>query len=336
MKNLIIITVLSFLTQVGVIYGQGVSLTEAKTVAMHFYKKYSPHPSESSKTSVLDVLSVNYGEFTVLYGVNFYPEGFVLVSASKNCIPVCAYSFNGRYDSIKMPPAVEAWVEMYKKTVFASLTNNAPSFDVQEKWEYYLQEHPESIKVKEVAPLLTSKWNQDLYYNEHCPDDPMGPGGHCYAGCVATAMGQVMNYFRWPLNGSGYYSYNCPPYGMQEADFENTQYIWNEMSTDLSRSNPAVAGLLYHLGVSVDMQYGPNGSGMYNHKAAYSMKTHFRYSPETQYVFRDSTSMTWDSLLISHLDRSIPLYYAGWSVPNVSGHAFVCDGYQEIGYYHFN
>jgi hypothetical protein len=75
---------------------------------------------------------------------------------------------------------------------------------------------------------------------------------------------------------------------------------------------------------------------MYNHKAAYSLRTYFKYLPTTEYIFRDSTSLDWDSILVSHLDRSIPMYYAGWSIPNVAGHAFVCDGYQDTGYYHFN
>ena len=108
------------------------------------------------------------------------------------------------------------------------------------------------------------------------------------------------------------------------------------METNLGHSNLEVAELLYHLGVSVDMVYGPDGSGMYNHKAAYSLRTYFKYSPETQYVYRDSTTMDWDSLLIAHLDQRIPMYYAGWSVPNINGHAFICDGYQGTDYYHFN
>jgi len=75
---------------------------------------------------------------------------------------------------------------------------------------------------------------------------------------------------------------------------------------------------------------------MYNHKAAYSLRTYFKYSPETRYVYRDSTNLNWDSLIIAHLDRKMPLYYAGWSVPNINGHAFVCDGYQDSDYFHFN
>jgi len=153
---------------------------------------------------------------------------------------------------------------------------------------------------------------------------------------VATALGQLLNYFRWPVTGVGSYAYECPPYGTLSADFENSAYDWDLMGNNLGHANPEVAEILYHLGVSVDMVYGPDGSGMYNHKAAYTLRTFFKFSPETQYVFRDSTTMDWDSLIVSHLERKIPLYYAGWSVPNLYGHAFICDGYQGENFYHFN
>jgi hypothetical protein len=75
---------------------------------------------------------------------------------------------------------------------------------------------------------------------------------------------------------------------------------------------------------------------MYNHKAAYALRTHFNYAPETEYLYRDSTNLNWDSVLVAHLDQRIPMYYAGWSVPNIMGHAFVCDGYQGEDFFHFN
>jgi hypothetical protein len=184
--------------------------------------------------------------------------------------------------------------------------------------------------------MTTTTWDQGLYYNEQCPADPAGPGGHCVTGCVATAMGQILNYFRWPESGTGSYSYDCPPYGTLFADFGNANYQYDLMESSLAHSNEEIAELLNHLGVSVDMVYGPDGSGMYNHKAAYSMKTYFKYSPETQYLYRDSTTMDWDSVIVAHLNQKIPLYYAGWSVPGTIGHAFVCDGYQGEDYFHFN
>ncbi len=272
-----------------------------------------------------------------LYAVNLNVPGYVIVSSSKNTLPVLAYSFQGRYTAIDIPPAMNLWLKSYEDQISKENTVFLPG--VEKEWMRLTSEDPKTLKnivAKGVEPLITTTWNQGTFYNEMCPADPQGPSGHCYTGCVATAMGQVVNYFRWPVSGTGSYSYNCPPYGTLSADFANTTYSWDEMPLYVTTSNPPIAELLYHLGVSVDMVYGPNGSGMYNHKAAYSLRTYFKYSPETQYVYRDSTTMDWDSLLISHLDRHIPMYYAGWSVPNVNGHAFVCDGYQDGNYYHFN
>ncbi len=77
---------------------------------------------------------------------------------------------------------------------------------------------------------------------------------------------------------------------------------------------------------------------MFNHKAAYSLRTNFKYSSDCQYIFRDTATHTnWKQLILNHLDQKKPLYYAGWAdTINVSGHAFVCDGYQDTTYFHFN
>ncbi len=185
--------------------------------------------------------------------------------------------------------------------------------------------------------MLNTTWDQGNYYNAMCPADAGGPGGHCYAGCVATAVGQLMFYHRWPNQGTGEYSYTHPVYGEQYANFGETTYNWNGMETYLNRPNNHIALLLNHLGVSFDMDYGPDGSGMWNHSAANSMRNFFKYGPQTQYIFRDTTTMNWDSILIANLDARKPLYYAGWEgVGSLNGHAFVCDGYAPDNFYHFN
>ncbi|MBU2651583.1 MAG: C10 family peptidase [Bacteroidetes bacterium] len=286
------------------------------------------------------IIPISCDGVVTLYVVNLNKPGFVVVSADDSVIPVLAYSFDGRYTGAGLPPSMQEWIEKYSQQIKGILDGSLETkFRFEEEWQRLLSQDTEKLILytgREVEPMLTSTWDQGSFYNEMCPEDPAGPTGHCYAGCVATAMGQVMNYFRWPINGTGSYTYECPPYGTLNADFENTTYRWDEMPLFAGRSNLPVAELLYHLGVSVDMVYGPNGSGMYNHKAAYSLRTYFKYSPQTQYVYRDSTTMNWDSLLVSHLERNIPMYYAGWSVPNINGHAFVCDGYQSGNYYHFN
>ena len=126
-------------------------------------------------------------------------------------------------------------------------------------------------------------------------------------------------------------------YGLQSVDFSQQTYNYEEMPNSPAYYHPEIAKLLYHIGVSVDMHYGPDGSGMTNHKAAYSMRTFFGFHDSTQYYFRDSIAVDWPGTIINHLDQNIPLYYAGWGDTNfISGHAFVCDGYQGTDHFHFN
>ncbi|MCB0805092.1 MAG: C10 family peptidase [Bacteroidales bacterium] len=271
---------------------------------------------------------------------HFIGGGYVIVSASQSVKPILAYSFSGYSSEKTNPPAFEAWIQQYTRQIHHAIhTKVTPSDEVKTGWKHYLASdfHPlNTDDSKSVEPMLISNWNQGQFYNTMCPSDPGGPAGHCYTGCVATAMGQLCYYFRWPDSGSGSYTYQHPDYGTVTANFGETTYAWNEMTNSLNSPNFAVATLLYHLGVSVDMDYGPDGSGMWNHKAAYSLRTFFKYSPETEYLYRDSTNLDWDSTIVAHLDHGIPMYYAGWSVPNVNGHAFIVDGYQTEEYFHFN
>lgn len=330
-----------FLSVVITVAQSQVSSEEATLVAKNFYLEriFQKPDFQSIPQQVEEVFLVEKEGIGLYYVVNI-GDGFVLVSAAEKVWPVPAYSFESHFIKPETEENVIAWLRQYEKQIMDANSRNAPpTLEISQAWQKYSNPDfrpEESIKLRDMEPMLVSKWNQGKYYNEFCPADPAGPGGHCYAGCVATAMGQVMNYFRFPETGLGSYTYYLPTYDTISADFGNTTYRWNEMVNSVGSSNHAVAELLFHLGVSVDMVYGPNGSGMYNHKAAYSLKTYFKYSPETQYCYRDSTTMDWDSLLVTHLDQRIPMYYAGWSVPNINGHAFVCDGYQGDHYYHFN
>jgi hypothetical protein len=322
--------------------GKYVAEESARAVAENFYlERFSSDNSiNPDMVNAVSSFSVTEGQVTLYYIFNISEGGFVAVSGYDATQPVLCYTFRGKYEPTDQPENFKAWMGQYERQIsYAVSTKAEGSMDIAALWDYYLNTPNSSLKPfhgREVLPLTHSTWDQGTYYNELCPADPAGPSGHCVTGCVATAMGQLMNYFRWPETGAGSYSYECPPYGTLSVNFDTAHYQWDIMETSLAHSNLEVAEVLFHLGVSVDMVYGPDGSGMYNHKAAYSLKTYFKYSPETQYVFRDSTTMDWDSLLVSHLDRNIPMYYAGWSVPDTNGHAFICDGYQGEDYFHFN
>ncbi|HBG69224.1 MAG: hypothetical protein A2W93_04210 [Bacteroidetes bacterium GWF2_43_63] len=313
---------------------QSVTPEEASTVAANFATQrlgnsFAPYFAESY-TGVLN------GE-TTYYVFNLFPEGFIIVSANKNIVPVVAYSSENHCPQNHSNPALNALLENYSKQVYeTSVLKNYQNPENQQLWADYMIGSINAPK-GQVAPLLTTKWYQVTYYNEFCPADPDGPDDKCYTGCVATALGQLVNYFRWPQSGVGSYTSEDTVYGTLTVDYAAATYDFNEMATALTRTNPETAELIYNIGVGVDMHYGPDGSGMNNHKAAHVLKTFFKYVDSTRYIFRDSVTLNWDSVIISHLERGLPMYYAGWGdTIYMSGHAFVVDGYQDTCFFHFN
>jgi len=186
-----------------------------------------------------------------------------------------------------------------------------------------------------VAPLLINLWNQDSPYNMLCPVDPLGPGGHVYAGCVATAMSMVMHHWRYPNQGIGFNSYSWEEYGYIYANFGETEYIFNNMQTEMDGDMSDIALLQFHCGVAVEMMYGNDGSGAYSWNVPSAIKQHFGYSNAASFKEKENYSNTnWTNLLKEQIDLGQPMYYSGFS--NSGGHAFVCDGYDDANLFHFN
>ncbi|MCR4872206.1 MAG: C10 family peptidase, partial [Bacteroidales bacterium] len=99
--------------------------------------------------------------------------------------------------------------------------------------------------------------------------------------------------------------------------------------------NNEVAKLIFHCATSVDMGYGPDGSGAYSHDVPDAMTTYFKYNVDCNRLNKHNYSdSTWKEMLKNDLDAARPLYYSGYS--ESGGHAFVCDGYNSDNYFHFN
>lgn len=344
MKKVLFLAILLYSVQL--VFSVNITKEQASKVARNFYFQ---KVNQFQKTLYSDIKTDQIFEKksankTLYYIINFSYNGFVVVSGDTRITPVLGFSFDSKYSELNQPQAFIHWMKDYASQIEWIIENGEENNNFNALWDLYLTDNQSlllsSKSSKSVAPLLRTKWNQDKYYNNACPLAAGGPDGRCYAGCVPTAMGQIMNYYRHPVTGTGSYTYTHPDYGVQTADFGNTTYAWDKMPIEVEeRSNDsAVALLLYHLGVSVDLDYGPQGSGMFNHKAAFALRNNFKYSPDCEYIFRDTANNTnWKQLILSHLDDKKPLYYAGWAdTINVSGHAFVCDGYQDTTYFHFN
>ena len=338
MRKLFIITSLLFITLIS--KAGVVPIETAQKAALNFYCQQIVKELPSTNTKdiyIKDVFTISNDGQAVYYIINIGEIGYIVISAEDNTYPILAYSFESSYNPAKVIPPFAMWMNHYKdQIVYAREKAILANSSIKDKWQQLLNSTRALSSNSSVSPFTKSKWNQDGYFNVKCPADTAGPGDHVYTGCVATCLAQLMYYYRFPDYGTSSYQYLDSTYGIQSYNYQTTNIKWNNMLDVPTTANPAISYLMYGCGVAVDMKWGPAGSGMYNHSAAHCLKTYYKYSQDVTYLFKDSITINWDSVMVSQLDKKMPMYYAGWSVPNVDGHAFVCDGYQDTTYFHFN
>jgi len=337
-KNiLIIISILSFF-YLNKLNAEPINLSTAKKTAYNFlYEKADYSIKNSFEITLFKEVFDPSNNVKLYYIFNVLPQGFIMISADNNLVPVIAYSFESPYVEGKNP-VQEKFTNLQVKLAFDNITEDNAN---KKKWTE-LQSIKYNTKNKEVSPLCSTKWDQGTHYNFMCPIDSNGPGYRAYAGCVATAMGQVMKRWNYPENGhSGYayqhiwpmYYYN---YGVIEANFAATNYNWSNMPNQINSSNKIdVATLLFHCGVSVKMNYGPNGSGAHTESVPFALMHYFKYHPSINFIQRAFMPPSrWDSIIIDQLDKGFPMVYSGSTTSE--GHAWVVDGYQDSCYFHVN
>lgn len=247
-------------------------------------------------------------------------DGFAIVSADDRMQDILAYSDNGHIDAGNIPASMQWWMD----ATSAAMTGQGTKSEAL----------PSGYNP--VMPLLDDiEWNQSEPYNLRCPEIS---GEHTVTGCVATAAAQVMRYWKWPLKGTGHFSYKWKGKTLS-ADFEKTSYDWDNMPARYSGyesylENGAVSTLMYHLGVALQMQYGlpsDGGSAAYISDVASVLSTYFGYVAR----YHDTTEGELD-IIYQELQARRPVIMSGADSRGESGHAFVCDGNDIRGFLHIN
>ena len=337
MKKLLSL-VIAVILGIGAMYANPVDVTTAKELG-HMFVQANFEKSMRADLELYYTVTSDNGEPCV-YVFNMGNEGFVMVAASDNVRPILAYSENGPFDASNPYNGAMFMLETYKNSISYAIEKNITATpDIAGQWESLRNcGKLSNSRQGTVGPLVTTKWNQNSPYNLYAPAAAGGPGGRCYAGCVATAMSQVMKYWDHPAQGTGSHSYYCPGYGQQSANFGATTYHWDLMPRTLSGASQeqieAVATLMYHCAVSVNMGFAPDGSGAYSADVPQAMANYFDYNYCTQKQRSSYSLANWVSMLKAEFDLGRPVYYSGHS--SEGGHAFVADGYDEDDFIHFN
>jgi len=255
----------------------------------------------------------------LFYIVNFKPSGFAIISATKKHEPILAYSASGNFDYEKAEYGVKDWLAgMSNKIDYLITKDIKPDSLSLASWKVYAPakeittndapdpDHeitvPGPTVYKNYGPLLKTLWSQGDGYNDGIPSSygcASNMNGKPPIGCVATAMGQIMNFWKFPSN-----------------------FDWNNMSNQSGYG--AIPGLLYNVATAVNMNFACSGSGSNMTNATNAFRN---------FGFKNVQLNSYNEVqIIYDLESNKPVMLGGSDPNQTAGHAWVCDGYQQTIY----
>ena len=191
----------------------------------------------------------------------------------------------------------------------------------------------------EIPPLLKSNWGQQapFYYMT-----PVIDSEHAKTGCVATALSQVIYFYRFPEKGKEGVFTNTGSTGDFSFDFANNTFDYELMKDSYETSTPdtdpsalEASKLILAAGVTVNMNYGVSSSSGTFSMIPAALSEWFLYPEDGMgQLSKDCfTTEEWEKVIYDELAAGRPVLYLGGN--GTSSHVFVCDGYKE-GKFHMN
>ena len=245
-------------------------------------------------------------------------EGFIVVSAYDETVPILAYGEENTIDLNNISPELQYWFDNMNQQIKAVSSGKARAAQVPTH--------------ATISPMITSLWNQNAPYNLKVQTS----SNQYVTGCVATAMAQIMYYHRWPES----ITQTVPSPGKALLNLEPTTFKWDLMRDtyqigDIDEGAQEVAKLMAYCGYVAKMDYDEGSSGAMSYNAVEGMRQYMGYANSTDIIYRaDYTAEEWDAIIYKELEEGRPVLYSGYS--SEGGHAFVCDGYDGKGFYHIN
>ena len=354
----VVLSVLILLTGVAV-EAREVSRKEAERFAAQWIQRENARPEQRVTRGPFSLAItrelIEDGDL-VGYVVDLEPSGFLIIPAFTELSPVKLASFSGRFQDLADHPFIKELRMrlIYTANLLGYLHSPAnPRLMMQGKAE---QVDAEQIKVNEsvwndiatpgirsvqgyateydtgtfVAPLTASTWDQGDPYSLKTP---IIDGNHTLTGCVATAMAQVMYFWRYPNAGQGTHTYTW--HGLTlTANFAHA-YDWANMKDSYTggeqdAEKAAVATLMSDAGIAVNMNYGLSGSGAQTEEWETVLESYFKYNPEARTVYRNSYASwsDWFLVLKGQMDLARPTLLSIDPPSGGTGHAVVVDGYR--------
>ena len=291
-------------------------------------KQYLLNGSSSSETAT------SYYVFD-----NGSDKGFTIVSGDDELPEIVGYSAHGNSENLMKTEGCAAFLKAYQKFVAAFTQGDAKARKILA--EQRALKADGRYQQPKIDPLLGYiAWNQLTPYNNMCPE--YEDSELSTTGCVATAMAQVMMYYKHPnelqatipayTTATNKLKVNAISEG-EKYDWDNMLPTYTEGEYNTTQAN-AVAKLMFHCGAAVQMDYGDSSGALVRPE---DMSTYFGYDADLlQEVYRSVYTLAeWKKILDRELEAKRPIIYGGVRSYE-RGHQFVCDGSDGEGLYHIN
>ena len=274
-------------------------------------------------------------------------QGFVVMSGDDRTEPVLGYCDHGSFDAENMPPHMLAFLQGYADEIKQMDDSGAAGSLLT------AQKAPRRAKpvMRAISPLVKSRWNQGDPYNRMCPEyytSDGGHGDHAVTGCVATAIAQIIGYWKHPdailrqipshsntyTTPSGSKRVELPAIARGTAiDWAHMRDVYTAANTEEEKD--AVALLMLMVGQAVKMGYGASSGASHGGNVPDLLKRYFGFDDSAWSAPRNGYSLEdWTNLLYNELAAGRPMSYSGHSTGG--GHAFVIDGFDGEGLFHVN
>ena len=317
-NNLIIIIIITFLN------AGFVNTNNANIVVNSLMQKFS-----DKLFTIENVDTVTQNNTVLFYIFHLNPQGFVLVSSDDRAMPVLGYSFKNNFKLENAPSNINWLINKYKNEIFSLINSDeVQNEEVQIQWIEYLEYDLGRDESRNVNPLLDAEFDQSGNWN----NDLSQFGFYGPVGCVAVSMSQVMHYWGYPEEGEGSNSYFEDDYGQLSVDFSTAYYDFDNMAATYA-TDPSQL-LLYHTGISVNMNYENSGSGAAVEgaypSAEYALENYFKYNDYINVRYKENfTDTEFRNIIKNELEYNRPIIYSGYEDSNYNGgHAWNIDGYQ--------
>ena len=343
---------------------------EAEAIAKAFMQNNGYNFNVTKSAKIEKVRAEKAGEITPFFIFNDTQKGgYVIVGGQEGMSDILAYSNDECFDVDDMPPSAAAWLEYYASIAIKAADNpEASKAEKKARAKAFLNSN--FALRKSVPPLLGEiKFNQGTPYNNQCPKltvttikngQKSVESKRAVVGCSATAFGMIMRYWKYPdhATGSKTYTFNYDQVKNEDTkvntsakmtlsvnydsvgfyDWDNILPTYRSGTTYSAEEAEAVSKLLYHCGVALGAGYGLGGTGATTDAHKYA--TYFGYDKNISSIvcknYLDQPEVL-RAMLADELSQGRPILGKGSNDPDkYNGHAYVCDGFDMNGLFHFN